>query len=105
MKRRTGALGVIAGLGCAVLGSGVALAGTERIDLYDAGSQRTGYAIIDRRAGRVDLYDAQSRRLGYGVSRPPGSRIDFYRPDGRRWLGGRPAPGSTGEASGRGTRR
>jgi hypothetical protein len=98
-------LGVLVGLGLTVLGSGPARAETERVDLYDAQSRRTGYAIVDRRTGRVDLYDAQSRRLGYGVSRPRGAGIDFYRTDGQRWLGVRPAPGSAREAPGRGPRR
>jgi hypothetical protein len=102
---RTGALGVVAGLGCALLGSGAAVAGAERVDLYDAQSRRTGYAIIDRQAGRVDLYDAQSRRLGYGVSRPSAPGIDFYRPDGQRWLRVQPVPSSTSEAPGRRRRR
>jgi hypothetical protein len=105
MRRRAGALGVIAGLACALLGSGRALAGAERVDLYDAQSRRAGYAIVDRRTGRVDLYDTQSRRLGYGVTRPRGSGIDFYRSDGQRWLGVRPTPGSAREAPGRGPRR
>lgn len=54
-----------------------------RVDLYDAQSQRQGYAIVDEKTGRVDTYDKDSKRTGYGVIQPDG-RMDRYRLDGLR---------------------
>ena len=55
----------------------------RRVDLYDKGSRRTGYAVIDPETGRVDVFDAKSRRLGYGKVEP-GGRLDMFDPKGNR---------------------
>lgn len=48
----------------------------QRVDLFDARGNRTGYAQVDREAGRVDLFDARGNRLGYGRVKRSG-RADF----------------------------
>ena len=48
----------------------------QRVDLFDSNSNRTGYAIIDQKAGRVETFNQQSQRTGYGVIN--NGRIDFF---------------------------
>ena len=49
---------------------------TERVDLFDTHSNRTGYAIVDKKSGRVDTYDTRGNRIGYGQLR--GNTIEFF---------------------------
>lgn len=49
----------------------------ERIDFFDREGRRTGYAIVDKKAGRVDFYDANSRRTGWGRWQPSGRAERF----------------------------
>lgn len=72
---------LLAGLVLALAGS--ALAQERRVDLYDAKSRRTGYAVVDPETGRVDLYDRKSRRTGYGKMDGEG-RLELFDLKGRR---------------------
>jgi hypothetical protein len=59
----------------------------DRLDIFDQGGRRTGYATIDQGAGRLDLFDRDSRRTGYGIQRrvPSGcGSWDLFRPVGSR---------------------
>lgn len=93
--RRRGSVALAAGL-AALLAGPVATGepGPIRIDLYDAKSNRTGYAVVDPTSGRVDTYDARSNRTGWGTVSPSGA-VDLYDLKGRRTGSGRmdPAPG------------
>lgn len=64
-----------------------------RVDLFDAQSRRTGYAIIDRESRRVDYFDAQSRRTGYGKVDDTG-RAERFDTQGRRVPGTVVPPGT-----------
>lgn len=55
----------------------------ERVDLFDTKGRRTGYAIVDRKAGRVDFYDARSRRTGWGKLDESG-KVERFDLKGRR---------------------
>ena len=55
----------------------------ERVDLFDAKGQRTGYANIDRQSGRIDIYDRQSNRTGWGQTYGSG-RTEIYDLKGQR---------------------
>jgi hypothetical protein len=95
-RKKTGTLGVTL-LAIALL---VALGHAEerpaqtRIDLFDARSNRAGYAIVDEKTGRVDTFDRNSRRTGYGVIDSSG-RIDAFDARGNRVGYGTTTPGST----------
>lgn len=88
--------GVIKGL---IVGIGILSAATlafaepQRLDFYDANSNRQGYAVVDPQTGRVDLYDRNANRLGYGKV-APGGRVDLYSTDGQR-LGSSRTPSAT----------
>ena len=58
----------------------------DRVDLFDQQGRRSGYAIVDRKAGRVDYYDAQSRHTGWGKVDPAG-RSEKFDLQGRRQEG------------------
>lgn len=55
-----------------------------RVDLYDTGSRRQGYAIVDRETGRVDYFDQRSRRTGYGTVDPQTGRAERFDASGKR---------------------
>ncbi len=57
--------------------------GIERIDLFDAGSGRTGHALVDRQTGRIDFYDESSRWSGQGVVDPSSGEVRRFDVDGR----------------------
>ena len=60
-------VGLIFGAGTGLLLGGQLVIATDRIDLFDTKSNRTGYIIIDPKTKRFDTYDAKSKRTGWGT--------------------------------------
>jgi hypothetical protein len=75
---------LILGAGTGLLLGGQLVIATDRIDLFDTNSNRTGYIIVDPRTKRFDTYDTKSHRTGWGtITRESGS-VQVYDKDGNR---------------------
>ena len=77
-------IGLILGVGTGLLLGGQFVIAADRIDLFDANSNRTGYIIVDPKTKRFDTYDAKSKRTGWGTITKESGDVQVYDKDGNR---------------------
>ncbi len=77
-------IGILLGAGTGLLLGGQLAIATERIDLYDANSRRTGYIIVDPKTQRLDTYDTRSHRTAWGTIARQSGDVDAFDRDGNR---------------------
>lgn len=75
---------LILGAGTGLLLGGQLVIAADRIDLFDAKSNRTGYIIIDPKTKRFDTYDTKSHRTGWGTITQGSGAVQVYDKDGNR---------------------
>ena len=76
--------GVILGGGAGLLLGGQVMITADRVDLFDAKSNRTGYIIVDPKSGRFNTYDTKSNRTGWGTIHRESGTVDAYDKNGNR---------------------
>jgi len=87
-------IGLILGAGTGLLLGGQLAIATDRIDLFDTNSNRTGYIIVDPKTRRFDTYDTNSHRTGWGTITQESGAVKVYDKDGNRIGSGKlPGPG------------
>ncbi len=79
-------IGIILGLGTGALLGGQLVIATERIDLYDTDSKRTGYIIVDPKTRRLETYDMKSKRTRWGTIARDSGDVEAFDRDGN-WIG------------------
>jgi hypothetical protein len=91
MTRRL--FGIILGAGTGLLLGGQLVIATDRIDLYDSNSKRTGYILVDPKTRQLDTYDTRSQRTRWGTIARQSGDVQAFDKDGNRIGTGRlPAP-------------
>jgi hypothetical protein len=86
-------IGLILGAGTGLLLGGQLVIATDRIDLFDTNSNRTGYIIVDPKTERFDTYDTKSHRTRWGTIIQDSRAVQVYDKDGNRIGSGTlPAP-------------
>jgi len=75
---------LILSAGVGVLLGGQLVIAADRIDLFDAKSNRTGYINIDPKTKRFDTYDTKSHRTGWGTITQDSGTVQVYDKDGNR---------------------
>lgn len=87
-------VGIILGAGTGLLLGGQLVIATERIELYDANSKRTGYIVVDPKTSRFDTYDTRSQRTMWGTIARESGDVDAFDKNGNRIGTGKlPSPG------------
>ena len=77
-------IGIILGAATGLLLGGQLVIATDRIDLYDTNSKRTGYIIVDPKTRRLDTYDIRSNRTGWGTITRESGDVQVFDKDGNR---------------------
>ena len=77
-------LTLILGAGIGLLLGGQLVIAADRIDLFDAKSNRTGYIIVEPKTGRFDAYDTLSKRTGWGSITRESGDVQVYDKNGNR---------------------
>lgn len=87
-------VGIVLGAGTGLLLGGQLVIATERIDLYDTNSKRTGYIVVDPKTNRFDTYDVRSQRTKWGTIARESGDVDAFDTEGNRiGTGKRPESG------------
>jgi hypothetical protein len=81
---------LVLGAGTGLLLGGQIMIAADRIDLFDAKSNRTGYIIVEPKTGRFDTYDTKSNRTGWGTITRQSGDVQIYDKNGNRVGTGRP---------------
>jgi hypothetical protein len=79
-------VGIILGAGAGLLLGGQLVIATDRIDLYDTKSNRTGYVILDPKTRRLETYDTRSNRTRWGTIARESGDVEAFDKDGN-WIG------------------
>ena len=75
-------IGIILGAGTGLLLGGQLVIATDRIDLYDTSSKRTGYIIVDPKTSRLQTYDIKSNRTRWGTIARDSGDVQAFDKDG-----------------------
>ena len=87
-------VGIILGAGTGLLLGGQLVIATDRIDLYDTNSNRTGYIIVDPKTRRLETYDTKSNRTRWGTIARESGDVQAFDKDGN-WVGTGKLPASS----------